>query len=63
MKPVIGKLIDFEEIPAEIQAMFDRKTVGRTSARLYRALLPRGYPNALADPVEEQQLAVTFRPD
>ena len=35
VKPVIGKLIEFDEIPGEIQAMFDRKTVGRTIAKLY----------------------------
>ncbi len=35
VKPVIGKLIEFDEIPSEIQALFDRKTVGRTIAKLY----------------------------
>jgi NADPH:quinone reductase-like Zn-dependent oxidoreductase len=35
VRPVIGKLIDFEDIPREIQALFDRKTVGRTIAKLY----------------------------
>jgi len=35
LKPVIGKVADFEDIPAEIQALYDRKTVGRTIVRLY----------------------------
>ncbi len=35
VRPVIGKLIDFEDIPREIQALFDRKTVGRTITKLY----------------------------
>ncbi len=35
LRAVIGKLIEFDEIPGEIQAMFDRKTVGRTIVKLY----------------------------
>ena len=35
VKPVVGKLIEFDQIPGEIQAMSDRKTVGRTIAKLY----------------------------
>lgn len=35
--PVIGRVVDFESIPAELQALFDRKTVGRTIARLWDA--------------------------
>ena len=29
-EPVIGKVAAFEEIPAEMQALFERKTIGRT---------------------------------
>ena len=35
LKAVIGKTVDFEEIPSEIQALFDRQTVGRTIVRLW----------------------------
>jgi NADPH2:quinone reductase len=35
IKPVIGKVIDFEEIPAAIVAMANRETVGRTIVKLY----------------------------
>jgi NADPH2:quinone reductase len=34
VRPVIGKVIDFEEIPTAIQAMFDRETMGRVIAVL-----------------------------
>jgi NADPH:quinone reductase len=37
VKPVIGKTIDFEDIPAEIEAMANRQTIGRTIA-----ILPTG---------------------
>ena len=30
IKPVIGKTIDFEAIPVEIEAMANRETIGRT---------------------------------
>jgi NADPH2:quinone reductase len=30
IKPVIGRVIDFEQIPAEIEAMANRETIGRT---------------------------------
>ena len=35
MKPVIGRVIGFEELPAAIDAMANRKTIGRTIAKLY----------------------------
>ncbi len=35
IKPVIGRVVDFEELPAALEAMRDRKTVGRTIVRLY----------------------------
>ncbi len=35
VKAVIGRTVDFAEIPGEIQALFDRKTVGRTIVRLW----------------------------
>ena len=35
VKAVIGKVADFDAIPGEIQALFDRKTVGRTIVRLW----------------------------
>ncbi len=35
VKPVIGKVVDFEEIPAAIDAMANRETVGRTIVKLY----------------------------
>ena len=35
VKPVIGKVVDFEEIPAAIVAMANRETVGRTIVKLY----------------------------
>jgi len=35
VRPVIGKVIAFEEIPAAIEAMANRQTTGRTIVRLY----------------------------
>jgi len=35
VKPVIGEVVDFEEIPAAITRMRDRKTIGRTIIRLF----------------------------
>jgi len=35
VKPVIGRVIGFEEIPAAIEAMANRETLGRTIVRLY----------------------------
>jgi len=35
VKPVIGRVIGFEELPAAIDAMANRKTIGRTIAKLY----------------------------
>jgi len=35
LKPVIGKLVEFEEIPQAIVAMANRETVGRTIVKLY----------------------------
>ena len=32
VKPVIGRVVGFDDIPAAIQAMADRRTVGRTIA-------------------------------
>jgi len=34
LRPVIGQVVSFEEIPAALTRMADRKTVGRTIARL-----------------------------
>jgi len=34
LRPVVGQVVSFEEIPAALAAMRDRKTVGRTVARL-----------------------------
>ena len=34
VKPVIGRVVEFEEIPAAIEAMANRETVGRTIAML-----------------------------
>jgi len=34
VRAVVGRVIDFEDIPAEIEAMADRRTVGRTVALL-----------------------------
>jgi NADPH2:quinone reductase len=35
VKPVIGRVVAFEEIPAAIEAMAGRQTVGRTIVKLY----------------------------
>jgi NADPH2:quinone reductase len=35
IKPVIGRVADFEELPAAIEDLADRKTVGRTIVRLW----------------------------
>jgi NADPH:quinone reductase-like Zn-dependent oxidoreductase len=35
IKPVIGNVVDFEEIPAAMVAMANRETVGRTIVKLY----------------------------
>jgi NADPH2:quinone reductase len=35
VKPVVGRVIDFDEIPAAMEAMANRETVGRTIARLW----------------------------
>ena len=35
MKPVIGRVVEFEELPAAIDAMANRQTVGRTIVKLY----------------------------
>lgn len=35
LKPVIGKVMGFEDIPSGIQALYDRETIGRTIVRLY----------------------------
>jgi len=35
LRPVIGRVIAFEDVPAAIEAMANRETVGRTIVRLY----------------------------
>ncbi len=35
IKPVIGQVVDFDALPAALEAMRDRKTVGRTIVKLY----------------------------
>ena len=35
VKPVIGRVIEFDELPAAIDAMANRRTIGRTIAKLY----------------------------
>lgn len=35
LKPVIGKVVEFDEIPAAIEAMANRESVGRTIVKLY----------------------------
>ena len=35
VRPVVGRVVEFEEIPAAIEAMANRQTVGRTIAKLY----------------------------
>ena len=34
VRPVIGQVVSFEEIPAALTRMRDRQTVGRTVARI-----------------------------
>lgn len=34
VRPVVGRTVGFEDIPAELQALFDRQTTGRTVALL-----------------------------
>jgi NADPH2:quinone reductase len=34
IKPVVGKVVGFDEIPAAIEAMANRQTVGRTIVTL-----------------------------
>jgi NADPH2:quinone reductase len=34
LEPVVGKVVGFEDIPREIQALFDRQTTGRTIVEL-----------------------------
>ncbi len=35
VRPVIGRVVEFDEIPAAIEAMANRETVGRTIVKLY----------------------------
>ena len=35
VRPVIGRVVEFDEIPAAIEAMANRATVGRTIVKLY----------------------------
>jgi NADPH2:quinone reductase len=35
IKPVIGQVVEFEELPAAMEAMANRQTVGRTIVKLY----------------------------
>ncbi len=35
VKPVVGRVVEFDEIPAAIEAMAKRQTVGRTIVKLY----------------------------
>ena len=35
LKPVIGSVVEFEEVPAAIEALANRQTVGRTIVKLY----------------------------
>jgi NADPH2:quinone reductase len=35
IKPVIGQIVEFDALPAALEAMRDRKTVGRTIIKLY----------------------------
>jgi NADPH2:quinone reductase len=35
LRPVIGRVVAFEEIPAAMEAMAARETIGRTIVRLY----------------------------
>ena len=35
VKPIVGRVVEFDEIPTAIEAMANRETVGRTIAKLY----------------------------
>jgi hypothetical protein len=35
LRAVVGRVVEFEEIPAAIEAMANRETVGRTIVKLY----------------------------
>jgi NADPH:quinone reductase-like Zn-dependent oxidoreductase len=35
IRAVVGHVVEFDDIPAAIEAMADRKTVGRTIVKLY----------------------------
>jgi NADPH:quinone reductase-like Zn-dependent oxidoreductase len=35
VKPIVGRVVDFEAIPAAMEALANRQTVGRTIAKLY----------------------------
>ena len=35
LRPVVGRVVEFEEIPAAVEAMANRETVGRTIVKLY----------------------------
>ena len=35
IKPVVGRIVEFDALPAALEAMRDRKTVGRTIIKLY----------------------------
>jgi NADPH:quinone reductase len=35
VRPVVGQVVEFEEVPAAIEAMANRETVGRTIVKLY----------------------------
>ena len=35
LAPVVGKVVEFEEIPAAIDALARRQTMGRTIVKLY----------------------------
>ena len=34
MKPVIGDVVEFDDLPAAIEAMANRETIGRTIVRV-----------------------------
>jgi NADPH:quinone reductase len=42
VRPVIGRVIEFEEIPAAIEAMANRETTGRIIVNLYDPAVPAG---------------------
>ena len=35
MRAVVGQVVDFDDVPAAIEAMANRETVGRTIVRLW----------------------------